>query len=201
MTRKVCRVEGCEGSRQGQGLCGKHYWKYRKYGDPLAGRTRHKGDKERFYQKVSKDSYGCWIWTGSIDHTGYGAFSLCGKVRRAHRAVLSLEGMTVPDDMYVDHICHVKSCVNPDHLRIVTRKQNQEHRKGAQANNLSSGVRGVYFDKGKWAARLKHNGMILSFGRYCTIDEAAEAIEAAREELFTHDDYGKWAKGRVESDA
>lgn len=35
---KTCSVEGCENKHYGKGLCNKHFQKWRKHGDPLAGR-------------------------------------------------------------------------------------------------------------------------------------------------------------------
>jgi hypothetical protein len=89
----------------------------------------------------------------------------------------------------LDHICHVRACVNPDHLRPVTHKQNQEHKKGVQANN-KSGYRGVSLSKrdGRWRAVVMHNWKPIFLGYYSTPEEANEVVVAKRNELFTHND-------------
>jgi hypothetical protein len=36
----ICSIEGCEQRHQSLGFCGSHYWRFKKYGDPLLGATR-----------------------------------------------------------------------------------------------------------------------------------------------------------------
>ena len=50
----------------------------------------------------------------------------------------------------------------------------------------TSGARGVYYDKksGKWRARLKFKGKLMSFGIYDNFEEAVKARKAAEEEYF-----------------
>lgn len=76
---------------------------------------------DRFWEKVDKTGE-CWIWVGAITKTsGYGAFN-CGNYRydSAHRVSVRLSGREIPKGMFVDHMCRTRSCVRPDHLRIVT---------------------------------------------------------------------------------
>lgn len=82
--------------------------------------------EERVYKKIQKTDY-CWIWTGNISKTtGYGVIGGSGgmPVTGAHRAMIKLVGREIPHGMVVDHICRVRRCVNPNHLRIVTRAIN-----------------------------------------------------------------------------
>lgn len=67
---------------------------------------------------------GCWVWTGSRNEDGYGNFWMGKKCAKAHRASLVLIGASVPSNMEVDHLCNRRDCVNPTHLRIVTRAEN-----------------------------------------------------------------------------
>ncbi len=57
---------------------------------------------------------------GRIGNKGYGTFGPIG----AHRISFELANGKVPKGLVLDHICRVRHCVNPDHLRIVTRGQN-----------------------------------------------------------------------------
>jgi len=71
---------------------------------------------------------GCWAWLGRLDRYGYGAFMLTtegGKRQTgAHRAAwLSMRG-DIPAGLQVDHLCRNRSCVNPDHMEIVTNQVN-----------------------------------------------------------------------------
>ena len=68
---------------------------------------------------------GCWLWIGRTDRKGYGRFSARGiKPAWAHRAAWEFYRGPIPHRMQLDHVCRVHSCVNPDHLRIVTLVQN-----------------------------------------------------------------------------
>lgn len=68
---------------------------------------------------------GCWLWHGTIDGAGYGRLKRSGLgTDKAHRIVWTLHRGPIQQGLVIDHICRVKSCVNPDHLRVVTRQQN-----------------------------------------------------------------------------
>ena len=66
----------------------------------------------------------CWIWQREIDRHGYGRVRKQGHNRRAHRLVYELLVGPIPDGMTIDHLCRVRSCVNPDHLEPVTATEN-----------------------------------------------------------------------------
>lgn len=77
----------------------------------------------RFFAKVAK-SGDCWIWSGARGTGGYGRFRVAGRTREAHRvAYLMLVG-PIPDGLQLDHLCRVRSCVNPAHLEPVTSREN-----------------------------------------------------------------------------
>ena len=78
---------------------------------------------ERFLEKVEKTGT-CWLWTGSISQRGYGFFQ-DGKLGLAHRwSMENLNMKKIPKGLCVDHLCRVRHCVNPEHLEIVTYKEN-----------------------------------------------------------------------------
>jgi len=135
---------------------------------------------------------GCVIWGGNRSGYApgqYGKLNYGGKRLFAHRAAYELKHGPIPEGMRVDHLCHVRLCVNPDHLRLATQKQNQEHRKDANYNSLT-GSRGITFDKGrsKYRVRVKHNYKEIHVGRFDTLEEAEAAAAKARRQLFTHSD-------------
>ncbi len=60
----------------------------------------------------------CILWEGRLNSTGYGAV---GSKRLAHRiAWVEANGRPIPDGHQIHHTCHVRACVNPDHLECLT---------------------------------------------------------------------------------
>jgi len=66
----------------------------------------------------------CWDWLASKNPKGYGQVRHDEKTWQAHRLVWTALVGPIPDGMVVDHMCRNRGCVNPDHLRLVTWKQN-----------------------------------------------------------------------------
>lgn len=79
--------------------------------------------EQRFWSKVDK-SGACWLWTGALDADGYGRWDVAYKHWRAHRYAWVLEHGEVTPGLVLDHICRVRACVNPAHLREVTDGEN-----------------------------------------------------------------------------
>lgn len=140
---------------------------------------------ERIHVKVVRTDT-CWLWMGdNKTHNGYGRMNHKGKRTLVHRVAYELVYGPIPPGHYVDHICFSRNCVRPDHLRLVTPKQNAENRKGAQVNSRS-GIRGVAFYKGKWRYQVKHRGKNYQKYGFPTAEAASIAAAAKRSELFTH---------------
>lgn len=82
-------------------------------------------DIERFLDKISPEpNSGCWLWAGTIRGHGYGAFWMGGTYWPAHRIAYELWQAEIPNGLEIDHLCRVKSCVNPAHLEPVTHREN-----------------------------------------------------------------------------
>lgn len=94
---------------------------------------------ERFWEKVDK-SGDCWLWTGTIQHSGYGVLKIDGKTIRAHRCAWELENGPIPDGMVVMHICDNRRCVRVAHLELGTQLANIADRgtKGRQSRGAKS---------------------------------------------------------------
>ena len=132
-------------------------------------------DKDRFWQKVAK-SDSCWVWMGA-KHNGYGVARVGGRARLAHRTLWEWANGAIPGGAQLDHMCHNRSCVNPEHLRFASAKQNGENRAGANRNS-KSGVRGVYWCNtyGHWVAKAMVNRKAHHIGIFQDLDLAAKAV-------------------------
>ncbi len=80
-------------------------------------------DSLRFWSKVEKHGSNCWEWCGHTKTIGYGNFYLDGKSVLAHRVSYCMHIGGDIDGLDIHHTCENKSCVNPDHLEAVSRKQ------------------------------------------------------------------------------
>jgi hypothetical protein len=87
-----------------------------------------------------------------------------------------------PAGYEVDHINHNPLDNQRCNLRVVTKAENGQNRKGAYARPGSVGIRGVYHDKrtGKWVAHVKVEGRQVKVGVFGRKEEAGLAAAAAR---------------------
>jgi len=69
---------------------------------------------------------GCWLWTGHLIKDGYARtrFGKRGPQFLVHRYLYELEHGPIPAGLVSDHLCRTPSCVNPDHIELVTDLEN-----------------------------------------------------------------------------
>ena len=184
----LCSMEGCAKQRSARGWCRMHYTRFIRHGDPNAILEIRGNDNERFWSKVEKTET-CWKWTGAPTSEGYGTMWIAGKFLFAHRLSYEKSYGPIAEGMHIDHICHNRTCVNPDHLRAVSQKQNMENHQGATVRS-STGRRGVYWlpNISRYRAVVQHNKRTVHVGYFSTAEDAEAAVIEKRNELFTHND-------------
>lgn len=91
---------------------------------------------EKFMGKVTPEpTSGCWLWVGYTDTQGYARFWNGRRYERAHRWSFKMFVGAIPKGRVIDHLCRVRSCVNPLHLEAVTNEVNVLRGEGTSAVN------------------------------------------------------------------
>lgn len=85
----------------------------------------------------------CHIWQRRISEpAGYGSRWVVGVGNvLAHRSIYEETYGPIPAKMQIDHLCRNRSCVNPDHMEVVTNAVNSQ--RGSQAKLNPDDVRRI----------------------------------------------------------
>lgn len=112
--------------------------------------ARRRPVEDRFMAFVMPEpNSGCWLWMGCLNTHGYAKFQVSGHgIAGSRWAYQHFVGL-IPEGLQIDHKCRVRCCVNPDHLRPLTQKENILCGIGAAALNAQKThcVNGHEFNK------------------------------------------------------
>lgn len=122
----------CGAPSVGRKLCRRHYYEAQRRGSlsqyPLIGPA------DVFWERATKTD-GCWVWSGTRNSYGYGVFLLPGeRPVRAHRHAYELTHGPIPDGLVVMHSCDNPPCINPTHLSLGGRGDNNRDAKAKGRN-------------------------------------------------------------------
>lgn len=126
----ICTIEGCGLPHKGRGWCMKHYFRWKRYGDPNIVLLKISGRHElnrwlRNHIAYREDA--CLIWPFARMTNGYGLTRWRGRKDGAHRVMCELVYGPAPSSKHeAAHSCGrgTDGCVHPLHLRWATPKEN-----------------------------------------------------------------------------
>ena len=100
-------------------------------------------DDKRFWSKVDA-SGDCWEWLAGRNPKGYGRFWRAGHMFMAHRYSYALLVGHIPAKRQIDHLCRNPGCVNPDHMELVTSRENtmRGHHRNVRLSRSNACLRG-----------------------------------------------------------
>lgn len=194
---RLCSVvengEPCSNIHYARGMCSKHYQRDIKYGDPLVtvGTPWGLPPMRRFMRHVEVDAgTGCWMWTGGRWGPGrlYGQWHPEGHGGRAVNAhIWAYEQFVglVPEGLQLDHFfCDTPLCVNPEHVRPASPRENVLRSDSFVAWNLAKThcKRGHEFTP--------ENTYLWNGGRHCRACRALADKESRRAKRESRDDNG-----------
>lgn len=129
---------------------------------------------------VDDASTGCRTWIGHCDKDGYGKVNATlpdgTPVYLAHRMTWLYFVGPIPDGLEIDHSCKNRSCINPDHLQLVTHAENialnnykTNHRNGVKTHCLNGHLlAGENIRLQRWGSTVM---------RHCKICAAARSVK------------------------
>lgn len=87
---------------------------------------------ESLYKRLDDGTFiepysGCWLWCRHVHIGGYGMIGSgdgLGKNRYVHRVSYERHKGKIPEGLHINHLCRVRSCLNPAHLEAVTNAEN-----------------------------------------------------------------------------
>lgn len=117
---------------------------------------------------------------GGFDETiGYYRLKIKGKSYLTHRVIFFMSNGHLPD--LIDHIDGDTTNNQSDNLREATKENNRWN--CSPNKSTQSGVKGVYYDRGRWKALVNFKGDRYYLGMYSSIEEAAEVVRVKYELL------------------
>ena len=103
--------------------------------------SKRRSSLDRFARHIALTDSGCIEWLSGLAGSGYGHFHTTqgpGVPARdvyAHRWSYEYHVGPIASGLHIDHLCRNRKCVNPDHLEVVTQRENTLRGVGFAAKN------------------------------------------------------------------
>lgn len=135
--------------------------------------------KERLIMNRTINETGCWLWTASCDQNGYGRLKIDSRVLRAHRVAYEVFVRPLEDGEIVLHNCDVPACINPEHLRAGSHKDNAIDREQKGRGAIQKKTRckhGHEFGETNYYLQQNDRGYVTKYCRICKLARDARNL-------------------------
>lgn len=99
--------------------------------------------------EVSAD--GCLLWPGA-KNLGYGVAKVSGRCELLHRVIWIAKLGPIEGELTIDHLCHVRHCLNVEHMELVSLETNGARGNGASQLYCHAG-HPMFGTLGRWTRR------------------------------------------------
>lgn len=130
-TPRLCSIPDCNKPSKARGYCGAHWFRWRKHGDALAGRSPNGEALRWLLDHVAYLQLDCLLWPFTTNNKGYGQIWVDERLALAHRTMCFLAHGAPPEDKpYAIHRCGKghEGYVNPQHIEWGSPADNQRDR-------------------------------------------------------------------------
>lgn len=124
----TCSVLGCDLPTFARGWCQGHWGRWRRHGDPTAGRTPNGEQAEWLHKHSETQSASCLCWPYSRNDAGYAVIYSDGRNCSASNIMCRMaHGEPPTPEHEAAHSCGKghQGCINPNHLRWATKAENE----------------------------------------------------------------------------
>lgn len=128
--KKICKIDGCGKPMLARGWCSAHWTRWKRHGNPLAGKTVIGAPKDFFNAALGFQGEDCLVWPYAKDANGYAQIRLRGSAKYVQREICTARFGPPAKGYVAAHSCgngHL-GCVNPRHIRWATSKENAADR-------------------------------------------------------------------------
>jgi hypothetical protein len=143
----------------------------------------------RFEHYVNRTE-SCWLWTGGRNPAGYGTFRVSEVQAGAHRWAWQWANGPISEGMEIHQACNVRLCVNPEHLVMMTRKQNLQNRQFGSWKGIDNRVDGMTTEPLTVTLTPEHSAWVRS--RAAETGETADALVARAMYRYMARWLGQW---------
>lgn len=189
---KLCIIDGCGKKFVARGWCAMHYKRWQMRGHPTEGTNPYTFSLDEAISQRTRRNGECLLWTGSTSHDGYATAQSSSMLKYnttyVHRMVWIRDmGECIPEGLEIDHLCHVRNCLEVEHMRLVSRVEQVRNR--VVSKDSSTGFRGVYYQPAtdNYRFEVREYGVTHCGNGYDTAELASEAAEIKRREVYGED--------------